>query len=227
MIGSDGIIDSACRTVSATLAAGVIPSGASVKFRMQINSTNTSVRPYFDDFSAVQTGAAPPTQIVADYTFDNTYFNTSGTLPFANYPATTSFVPDRNNIPNNALQVLGNDNGTFSNLFAPTGASPRTISFWYKTAGHAGFKSLFSYGLANQYQTFGTYFGPTGNIFLQGFSYDHDFEGSYALNTWRHLVITFDGSDVKLYMNGALVGSVARPLLNTGSPLMRYLDPQF
>jgi hypothetical protein len=156
--------------------------------------------------------------LVAEYTFDNTYNNINGNTPFANYPATTSFVADRNNVANNALQVLGNDAGTFSNLAAPSGTSARTISFWYKTASHAGFKSLFSYGTAAQYQTFGTYFGPSGNIFLQGFSYDHDFGGSYALNTWRHMVITFDGTDAKLYMNGTLVGSTPRPLLNTGSP---------
>jgi hypothetical protein len=155
---------------------------------------------------------------IAEYSFDNTYNNLNGNTPFANIPGVTSFVPNRNAVANSAIQVVGDaNNGTFCNVLAPTGSQARTISFWYKTPSHAGFKSLFSYGLPSQYQTFGAYFGANGNIVFQGFSYDHDFLGSYALNTWRHLVITFDTADVKLYMNGTLVASTPRPLLNTGT----------
>lgn len=215
LLASSSAITTSCLTLSGTIAAGIIPSGSTVRFRMQMNSYDNLA--FFDDFSVIQTGSSPTPQILADYTFDNTYFNTSGTLPFANIPGTTSFVADRNGVVNNAIQVVGDsNNGTFSSLFAPTGASNRTISFWYKTVSHAGFKSLFSYGAAAPYQTFGAYFGANGNIVLQGYAYDYDFGGSYALNTWRHLVITLDGTNASLYMNGTLIQTVSRPLLNTG-----------
>lgn len=216
LLASVNSITSTCQTIGGIIEQGTIPNNSTVRFRMQINSYNNIV--FFDDFSAVQLPPAPAPVSLAEYTFDNTYNNINGNTPFANIPSTTSFVADRNAVSNNAIQVVGNsNNGTFCNATAPTGASARTISFWYKTPSHSGYKSLFSYGTAVANKTFGAYFGPNGNIVFQGYSYDHDFGGTYALNTWRHLVLTFDGTNVKLYLNGTLVGTVARPLLNTGT----------
>ncbi len=181
----------------------------------QVEATNTAGVSTSTEASFTTLASAG---LIAEYTFDNTYNDINGTNPFANLPGTTSFVPDRNAVANNAIQVVGDaNNGTFCNALAPTGAAPRTISFWYKTVSHAGSKSLFSYGTAVQYKTFGAYFGTTGNIVLWGYSYDHPFSGTYALNTWRHLVITFNGASTKLYMNGTLVGTISTSLLNTGT----------
>ncbi|WP_394758552.1 T9SS type A sorting domain-containing protein [Flavobacterium sp.] len=216
LITSVNSITNTCQTIGGIIEQGTIPNNSTVRFRMQINSYNNIV--YFDEFSAVQLPPAPAPVTIAEYNFDNTYNNINGNTPFANLPGTTSFVPDRNAVANNAIQVVGDaNNGTFCNALAPTGAAPRTISFWYKTVSHAGSKSLFSYGTAVQYKTFGAYFGTTGNIVLWGYSYDHPFSGTYALNTWRHLVITFNGASTKLYMNGTLVGTISTSLLNTGT----------
>ncbi len=156
--------------------------------------------------------------LVAEYTFNNTYNNVNGSTPFASIPGTTSFVLARNGSTVGALQVVGNaNNGTFCNAFAPTGASPRTISLWYKTPNHTS-HSIFSYGNAAQYRTFGAYFGASGNIILQGYAYDHTFNNTNnAINTWRHLVMTFDGTNTKLYMDGTFIQSISTPLLNTGT----------
>lgn len=156
--------------------------------------------------------------LVAEYTFNNTYNNVNGNNPFASIPGTTSFVLARNGSTVGALQVVGNgNNGTFCNAIAPTGASPRTISLWYKTPNHTS-HSIFSYGTAVQYKTFGAYFGASGNIILQGYAYDHPFSNANnAINTWRHLVITFDGTNTKLYMDGTFIQTISTPLLNTGT----------
>ncbi|MES2812596.1 MAG: fibronectin type III domain-containing protein [Bacteroidota bacterium] len=156
--------------------------------------------------------------LIAEYTFDNTYNNINGNTPFASIPGTTSFVLARNGSSVGAIQVVGNgNNGTFCNAIAPTGASPRTISFWYKTPNHTS-HSLFSYGTAAQYKTFGAYFGASGNIILQGYAYDHPFSNANNfINTWRHLVLTFDGTNAKLYMDGVFIQSISTPLLNTGT----------
>ena len=187
----------------------------STTYYYQVEATN-SAGVSTSAVSSFTTTAIPI--LLAEYTFNNTYNNINGNTPFANVPSTTSFVVDRNAVSNNAIQVVGNsNNGTFCNASAPTEGNPRTISFWYKTPSHAGYKSLFSYGTAAANRTFGAYFGPNGNIFFQGYSYDHDFGGTYAVNTWRHLVLIFDGTNLKLYLDGMLVGTVARPLLNTGT----------
>jgi hypothetical protein len=199
-------------TISGNVNLNSLQAGTTYYYRVEAtNSAGT-------ELSSIYSFTTASLPLVLEYTFDNTYNNVNGNTPFADIPGTTSFVADRNAIASKALQVIGNtNNGTFCNASAPTGNNPRTISFWYKTPSHSGFKSLFSYGTAAQYQTFGAYFGANGNIILQGYSYDHDFGGSYSLNTWRHLVITFDGTDAKLYMNGTLVGTISRPLLNTGA----------
>ena len=59
---------------------------------------------------------------------------------------------------------------------------------------------------------------------LTGYSAGFDtFNGSpAALNEWAHLVETFDGTTVKLYVNGALStsGTASGFTANTGAPLL-------
>ena len=59
LITSNGTIPGSCTQLSFNIPAGTIPAGSSVKFRMQMNSTSGDTV-YFDDFSAVQSGAPAP-----------------------------------------------------------------------------------------------------------------------------------------------------------------------
>jgi hypothetical protein len=153
---------------------------------------------------------------IAEYNFDNTYNNVNGNSPFSNRVGTTSFVTDRNGNPNSALQVIGNYvYGSNVALPLPSGNSPRTISMWYKSYTTGNGSSLFNYGVQQQYQNFGAYFGATGNIVFWGTNYDSSFGGTYPELVWRHLVMVYDGTNVKLYLDGSLVNTIARPLVNT------------
>ena len=155
---------------------------------------------------------------IAEYNFDNTYNNANGDTPFSSRVGTTSFVADRNGNPNKALQVVGNyAYGSNVGLPLPSGNSIRTISLWYKSYATGNGSSIFNYGIAQQYQTFGAYFGATGNIVFWGFNYDSNFGGTYPISVWRHLVMVYDGSNAKLYLDGSLVNTIARSLVNTSS----------
>ena len=155
---------------------------------------------------------------IAEYNFNNTYNNVNGNTPFSNRAGTTSLVADRNGNPNSALQVIGNyAYGSNVALPLPSGNSVRTISLWYKSYVTGDGSSLFNYGVAQQYQNFGAYFGATGNIVFWGNNYDLSFGGTYPALVWRHLVMVYDGSNAKLYLDGSLVNTIARPLVNTSS----------
>ena len=209
---------STCTPVNATIAEGVIPSGSTVKFRMQVNRASASNNNYvyFDDFTAVQQALLGP-QAVAEYNFDNTYNNLNGNTPFSTISGVTSFTYDRHNNSTGALLVGPTLTGTSASLIAPTGLNSRSVSIWYKTYGYPSgtYPSIFSYGTPTQYQTFGMYLDNDGSPIFQGYAYDNTFVAANSVTVWRHAVVVFDGTNLKIYIDGVLKGSVPRTLLNT------------
>ncbi|WP_396188710.1 LamG-like jellyroll fold domain-containing protein [Flavobacterium sp.] len=148
-----------------------------------------------------------------EYTFDNTYNNTVGTNPFSS--SNTNFVDDRHGNSTGAIQLVGaQSTATIPSTLLPTGASARTISLWYKTNSNSGYPGVFAYGANLNSQTFGMYLNPNGGPVFQGYSNDTDFGGSYAVDTWQHVVISYGGGVVKMYKNGVYISS-ANKSLNT------------
>jgi hypothetical protein len=146
-----------------------------------------------------------------EYTFDNTYNNTVGTNPFSS--SNTNFVDDRHGNPTGAIQLVGaQSTATIPSTLLPTGASARTISLWYKTNSNSGYPGVYAYGANVNSQTFGMYLNPNGGPVFQGYSNDTDFGGSYTVNTWQHVVISYGGGVVKMYKNGVYISSVNKNL---------------
>lgn len=200
-------------SLSGIIPAGTIPAGTTVKFvifAMGQGGINSDL--LFDDFKALQSSSV--TSFPMEYTFDNTRENTIGLNPFT--ILNTSFVNDRNNNAEKAMQIAASSGSTANMTIIPKGNYPRTVSLWYKTASNGGYPGVFSYGTAAANQMFGLYLGPNGNPVFQAHSTDKDFGGTFAANTWHHVAITYDGTFVKMYMNGSLLGS--QPFsLNTGN----------
>ncbi len=197
-----------CQTLKGYLAKGVIPNGSLVKFRMQLNGSNGGTIVSIDNFKAVQE------VFYAEYTFDSTLYNTLGKYSFA--AANTSFVNDRFGVANKALQIAANTTSTATIPGLPVSLNPRSVSVWYKTNSNSNFPAIFAYGANAANQKFGLYLGSNGNPIFQAYGNDKNFGGSYAANTWHHAVVTYDGSTIKMYMNGTLIGSQAYTL-NTGN----------
>ena len=88
-----------------------------------------------------------------------------------------------------------------------TGNTPFTIDFWaYPTALRNN--AVWSHGGTNLLA------GTGGGLELYGdgkvIYYSQGFwirDGSYALNTWQHIALVSDGSSMKLFVNGTLVGT--------------------
>lgn len=99
----------------------------------------------------------------------------------------------------------------------PLGKTDRTISYWYY---HTTFNPITSYaslgyGATTQYNTFGLYLNAN-TINFSGSNYDANFSnGITNPYQWYHAVIVFEADNVKIYVNGVIKGTMARPLVNT------------
>lgn len=209
-----------CTLLSGTIVANVIAAGTNVRFRISTYNPGFITETYtIDDFQAVQAdnNAAP----LSEYNFISTMSNIVGTEPFS--ALNTGFTPDRNSVANNALKVFVATTGTTATISSiPTGNQSRTIAFWYNVNANTANSAIFSYGTAAANKTFGMYIQDTGRPVFQAYGTDAVFgTGSFASNTWHHAVLTYDGTNVRVYMNGVLQDT--KPYtLNTGSSAIKF-----
>ncbi len=197
---------STCTPVNATIAAGVIPNGASVKFRMQVNRASASNNNYvfFDNFSAVQQVPIVP-QAIAEYSFNNTYNNLLGSAPFASNSG-TSFTTDRHGNTTGAINI--NNTGTTATITGlPYGANSRSISFWVKNNLFQPYASMISHYGA-EFQGYTTYYTSSQTTLFA--SNVNTIANTTCVNgTWYHYVCTYDGTVLKIFKNGALISTSA------------------
>lgn len=149
------------------------------------------------------------------FTFDNTYSNSNSTIQLTQLNATfpTSFVTGRNggqavNIPN-----AGGLKTIISNL--PLGNSARTVATWIKFNQYnpTGGSYIFSYGNAVNGQAFGLTMNYNNG--LEQYNWGAGYSVIVTINDnsnvffnngqWYHLVTSYDGTKVKIYMNGNLI----------------------
>ena len=91
----------------------------------------------------------------------------------------------------------------------PTGSQPRTLALWFKTPRDLSVSTesaLVQYGSGSGSQMFGliTSLNAPGKLYFWGNS--DDLAGTTTLqpNVWYYGVVTYDGSIVRLYLNGQL-----------------------
>jgi len=160
------------------------------------------------------------TSPIAEYTFDNSYGDITGFTPFSSI--NTSFVNDRNGNANGAMNRSSfSTNNWASILYLPTGASARTVSLWVRSTdvGNASAqRGIFSYGSGGTANVFGAYFANSGSrITFQGDNDQIIINSPIILNNWFHLVISYDGTNVKGYINGLLRHTFPKTLNTTNS----------
>lgn len=93
----------------------------------------------------------------------------------------------------------------------PTGASNRTISLWvYPTRSKASNSTntnyIFSYGDNETNETFSLGYGSSSvanGMRIVGFGNDINTSVAVDIDTWNHIVLTYDGSTVRLFKNGS------------------------
>ncbi len=93
----------------------------------------------------------------------------------------------------------------------PVGASSRSVEAWFKTTSAAR-QVIFDYGSLGATQEFGLWINPGGTAMTAwgwGGGNDKTFTMPSAVNNgaWHHVVITYDGTTLVLYMDGVALPS--------------------
>lgn len=104
----------------------------------------------------------------------------------------------------------------------PKGSDSRTIEFWaYIHNKWYAWQNIFCYGAGGNGNTFGINTSSTGgNIRFTGFSsgdWDTGIPASRYVDAWHHFAVTYDGSNVEIFIDGISIGSPARSLNTTGT----------
>lgn len=202
------------------IAAGVVPSGSTVKFQIVTFRTAASglIDVYFDSIS-IQQGLLPMST-VAEYNFDNTYTNVNGSTPFTSN-SSTSFVADRHG---NATGAVNLDFTAMQATipFLPISNSARSVSLWIKSpTAVVSDNIVFSYGTNNTDNSYGLSFGTN---FIRNFGFNNDLENPFVLTTddWKHVVCTYNATGTAtIYIDGVSLISDSKPTWNTNNSVFR------
>ena len=132
-------------------------------------------------------------------------------------------TPDRSNVASKAMAFDGNgDYITCTDANLPLGNANRTISLWIKPSVSES-KQMFGYGGEGAGKLFTVLMVATSNI-VGIWWYGNSLVGQFpttvvSLGVWQNIVFTYDGTNIRSYLNGSLKDSYAIALntLNTGT----------
>lgn len=171
----------------------------------------------------------PTSGLLHEFRFNNTTTNESATKFFINSNTGNAtgitYGFDRFGNANAAVAKNGSAylyNPSLDNL--PQGNSSRSISIWIKPDLVNADNIVFTCGTANTNLVYGASFNPT-TIYNFTYSGNVAATNSVLVGLWKHVVVTYNGSVSKVYINGNLVNQGTLSLNTTG--LQFYLGSLF
>ncbi|MFH1724010.1 MAG: LamG domain-containing protein [Elusimicrobiota bacterium] len=182
-------------------------------------------------FVTAQTASAQmtcPSGMVNYWTFDDGTIegNTAYDVVGGNHATITGAISDSGRV-GGALSFDGNDHALTNSDISITGNQPRTMEFWAKTDNLTSTPItqpvLWWGGLSTARLNLIT-FGNSGNTAFSTaifFGFYRDVLGETALlpDEWTHVAVTYDGTHIRIYING-VSGAASPQALNTTASRM-------
>lgn len=100
------------------------------------------------------------------------------------------------------------------------GSSPRTVSLWFWTPSiDSAWNTMFCYGTnSNHYYLYAMGYHQSGKYAFTAYYNDLDSGlGTATASTWHNFVTTYDGTAIKVYVDGVLKGSKTTANINTAT----------
>lgn len=120
--------------------------------------------------------------------------------------------------------------GTNDYIWASTkdfnfGATPRSIAGWIKPTASSTTRVPFAYGNCNKTGgvvggSFGIYLNSANVVHFWGCGDDYSTGIAVTNGTWTHLAATYDGTRVRVYVNGGIAGGTGKTLAIPARPVM-------
>jgi len=125
-----------------------------------------------------------------------------------------ALTTDRFGNANKAYNYNGTSDYIDLNTSFTGGSNPKSFTVWFYLTNNQ-YYWIISGGANNDGQAFGLFFNNVGSIKLffhgNGATYDYGFSDA-NLNQWNQVAITYNGSNVKAYLNGQYIGSKSEVL---------------
>lgn len=140
--------------------------------------------------------------------------------PTSTYPGLISFTDAK------SLSFDGTDDYVSTSMTGfNTGTSARSIGGWIKMTNTATVKVPFAYGgcgAGNDTKAFGVYFDASEDLHFWGCG-TGDFDTGVVVSTgsWHHIMATYDGTNVRVYVDGTQAGATTARTLGVGSTAMQ------
>jgi hypothetical protein len=101
----------------------------------------------------------------------------------------------------------------------PVGASARSVELWFKTTTSSVRQALFHYGSQASGQEFGLFTDGSTKLYTWIYGVGNDATWNTASSitdgNWHHVVVTYSGTALLVYVDGSALGSPQSVALNT------------
>ena len=202
---------------STSIAVVVNPAGAGSATTYTVTVTRPSCVVTAQAQDVIADLDASGTVAVTGALIDNGSSSTCGPVTLSVSPTSFGCAVATTPAPTNPVLAFNSQYAEGTNALLPQGNAARTLETWVYRSGGSGFQVLLNYGTATTNLRASLMLNGSGQLYYAGENNDLTGGPVLALNTWNHVAATFDGTTLRLYVNGTQINSQAKTFNTTGT----------